>query len=258
VNPPLPSVPSLGVLGTPLHATTYAVLTKELQILSRQPQPFAVDFTNTHIVTLRRRDPKFRAVTSRFDYFIPDGMPLVWCLNLQDAKLRDRVYGPTFMRHCVLASPAPFTHYLLGGGPDCVVRLKQALTDQNPGVNVVGARHGYFDPQEETAIVEEINCLSPDFVWVGLGTPKQHEWIHRNKSRLKRGILLAVGFAFDVNAGTKPDAPVWMQRIGLTWAYRLTSEPFRLGPRYLRFNCLFLSYVLWDGLRGRLWQKNLD
>lgn len=238
------------VLGTPLQTTTYEDLTAQLQQLARQPKTFAVDFTNTHIVTLRRHDQQFRETTRVFDYFIPDGMPLIWCLNLQGAKLRDRVYGPTFMRKCMLASPGPFTHYFLGGSEQCVEQLKQVFIGQNPSIKIIGTRNGYFKPEESPAIVEEINRLSPDFIWVGIGTPKQQAWINQYKSQIKRGVILAVGFAFDVNAGTKKDAPLWMQRLGLTWCYRLASEPMRLGPRYVYFNSLFLFYLLKDSLCG--------
>jgi N-acetylglucosaminyldiphosphoundecaprenol N-acetyl-beta-D-mannosaminyltransferase len=248
----------LGVLGTPLRATTYAAFTAELQSLARQRRTIAVDFTNTQIATLRRHERTFREVTQRFDYFVPDGMPLIWCLNAQGANLRDRVYGPTFMRHCVLASPAPFTHYLLGGSTECLRQLQAVFLKQNPSVQIVGSRNGYFGPVQEQEIVEEIVRLSPDFIWVGLGTPKQQAWIDRYRDVIPRGILLAVGFAFDVNAGTKPDAPLWMQRLGLTWAFRIISEPRRLGPRYLKYNFLFLFYVLWDGLRGRAWSTGVD
>ena len=80
----------------------------------------------------------------------------------------------------------------------------------------------------------------------------------RYKPRLRRGVILTVGFAFDVNAGMKPDAPLWMQRLGLTWVYRLGSEPRRLASRYLRYNSLFLFYLLRDGLRGRAWGKAVE
>ena len=93
--------------------------------------------------------------------------------------------------------------------------------------------------------------MRPDFIWVGLGTPKQYGWINRIKPKLDHGVMLAVGFAFDVNAGMKPDAPAWMQRAGLTWVFRLCSEPRRLASRYFRWNSLFLWYLFWDGLRGR-------
>ena len=125
--------------------------------------------------------------------------------------------------------------------------------EQNPKVQIVGARNGYFKPGDEPKIVEEINRLSPDFIWIGLGTPKQQAWIHKYRNQVQRGVLLAVGFAFDVNAGMKADAPLWMQRRGLTWLHRLSSEPRRLGPRYLRNNFWFLFYLFWDGLRGKAW-----
>lgn len=243
--------PNSSVLGTPLQWTTYAGLTEELQQRSRESETFAVDFTNTHIVTMRRHDAEFRELTSRFDYFVPDGMPLIWCLNRQGAGLKDRVYGPSFMKHCVLASPAPFTHYFLGGSDECVQKLKQSFLSQNPDLMIIGTRNGYFGPDDEPSILEEINTLSPDFIWVGLGTPKQQSWIHRYKASIKRGIVLAVGFAFDVNAGTKKDAPAWMQRNGLTWVYRMASEPRRLVSRYFKYNSMFLYYLLRDGLGTR-------
>lgn len=243
------------VLGTPLQQTTYTDLTAELQDLSRQPQPFAVDFTNTHIVTMRRHDPRFRELTSRFDYFIPDATPLIWCLKLQGAKIGERVYGPTFMRECVLNTPVTLTHYFLGGSEECVQQLRMSFVSGNPSVKIIGARSGFFKENQQSEIVEEINRLSPDFVWVGLGTPRQQSWIHRHKHTIKRGIVLAVGFAFDVNAGMKKDSPVWMQKLGLGWLYRLCSEPLRLGPRYLKYNVLFLFYLLWDGLHGRAWKS---
>jgi N-acetylglucosaminyldiphosphoundecaprenol N-acetyl-beta-D-mannosaminyltransferase len=94
--------------------------------------------------------------------------------------------------------------------------------------------------------VEEINRLSPDVIWVGLGTPKQQQWIHDNKSHLTRGVVLTVGFAFDVNAGTKLDAPMWMQRLGLTWLFRISQEPRRLLGRYLKYNTWFVWFCLID------------
>jgi len=245
------------VLGTPLECTSYAAWTARCQDLARAGATVAVDFTNTQIVTMRRHERAFREVTGQFDYFIPDGMPLIWCLNRQGAGLRDRVYGPAFMQHCVLASPAPLTHYFLGGSEECLARLRSILCAANPALLIVGSRHGYFRPADEEGIVDEINRLEPSFIWVGLGTPKQQEWIHRNKARIRRGVIFAVGFAFDVNAGTKADAPSWMQRLGLTWAFRIASEPRRLVGRYVRYNSLFMFYLLWDALHRRAFATRL-
>ena len=243
--------PSRWVLGTPLVVTNYTELAAFCQHLAAKPGSTAIDFTNTHIVTMRRHQNHFAKLTRHFDLFIPDGMPLVWCLNFQGASLQDRVYGPTFMRCCLLTCPAPYTHYFLGASESCLAKLKEIFRTANPAIQIIGSCHGYFKQEESDRIIEEINRLSPDFIWVGLGTPKQQIWIHEYKHKITRGVILAVGFAFDVNAGTKKDAPLWMQRSGLTWLFRLCREPRRLLSRYLLYNSLFLFYLCWDGARGR-------
>lgn len=244
--------PSQFLLGTPLTLTDYSAFAAFCARRAQAGDPTAVDFSNTHIIALRRHDAQFHELTGRFDFFVPDGMPLLWCLNARGARLRDRVYGPTFMRRTLANSPASLRHYFLGGTAECLDQLLENLRRENPALQVVGARNGFFSAAQEADIVDEINQLQPDFIWVGLGTPKQQHWIHRHKADLRRGVIFAVGFAFDVNAGTKPDAPAWMQRCGLTWLFRLGSEPRRLLWRYTKYNSLFVAYLVWDGLRGRL------
>jgi N-acetylglucosaminyldiphosphoundecaprenol N-acetyl-beta-D-mannosaminyltransferase len=241
----------IDILGTPLTVTDYFEFTKFCHELIARGGTWAVDLSNTQVVTMRRHEPEFRKISSQFDFFLPDGMPLIWCLNWRRANLRDRVYGPKFMRRCAVGSPAPYKHYLLGGSLDCLARLRERLSAQQPALQIAGSHRGYFRAEEEETIVREINRLSPDFIWVGLGTPKQQDWIYRNKSRIRRGVIFAVGFAFDVNAGMKPDAPEWMQGAGLTWLFRLLSEPRRLALRYLRYNTLFVFYLCKDALFKR-------
>ncbi len=242
------------VLGTPIEVTTYADLSQRCRALARGSRPAAIEFANTQVAVMRRHDKDYHHVTQSFDFFAPDGMPLLWCMNWRGADLRDRVYGPTFMRVLMRDTPAPFTHYLIGGSPESGGLLLKAVQTWNPGTRVVGRHHGSCKPDGELndpTVIDEINRLSPDFIWVAFGTPKQQMWVFKNKPRLRRGVILSVGFAFDANAGVKRDAPVWMQKRGLTWIFRLAAEPGRLGPRYLRYNSLFLFYLLWDGLRGR-------
>jgi N-acetylglucosaminyldiphosphoundecaprenol N-acetyl-beta-D-mannosaminyltransferase len=241
----------LSVLGTPLCLTTYADLIQFCRVRAREPGTTVIEFANTQVVTMRRHEPAFRGVTHRVDCFVPDGMPLVWCLNARGAGLRDRVYGPTFMRQMLTISPSSESHYLLGGSQDCLDRLQQRLLVWNQGLRLVGRHAGYLKPADSPHIVAEINALSPDFIWIGLGTPRQQQWIDAHRDALHRGVLLSVGFAFDVNAGTKPDAPLWKQRLGLTWLFRMLTEPRRLALRYLRYNTLFVSYLIWDRLRAR-------
>jgi N-acetylglucosaminyldiphosphoundecaprenol N-acetyl-beta-D-mannosaminyltransferase len=245
------------LLGTPMPVSTYDHLLEYCMHRVRQPGCEAMEFTNTQVVTLRRHDPEFHELTRSYDYFIPDSTPVLWCMNWQGAGMKERVYGPVFMRHCLSRTPRGFTHYFLGGSEECGVRLREVFRALNAAVTVVGSCHGrctidgVFESPSDEEVVAEINTLSPDFVWVGLGTPRQQGWISRHKHLIKRGVLLGVGFAFDTNAGIKLDAPLWMQRSGFGWLFRLMSEPQRLLGRYLKYNSLFLWYLAWDGLRGR-------
>jgi len=209
-------------------------------------EPTVVDFTNTHITVLRLTDPEFRSHTDTVDHFVPDSMPLTWCVNLAARKtvMPDRVYGPEFMHRCLKNSPPHIKHYFLGASEDCLADLIKETKNLNPQLNICGSHHGYFTQDDWPRILEEVNLSSPDVIWVGLGTPKQQKFAAWAKSKLRQGWLLNVGFAFDVNAGRKSDAPRWMQTVGLTWLYRLASEPTRLGPRYAKFNSLFLLYAL--------------
>jgi len=256
-RPPALDAGRFGVLGTPLAATSYAALSDFCHWRARQPGSVAIEFANVHIVTARRHEPWFRELTSSYDHFIPDATPLVWCLNWQRARLRERVYGPTFMRECLTRTTAEYRHYLLGGSEACGQALRDRMLRLNPAIQFVGSFHGRcgldgrLEGAGEVRVEEDLRRFEPDFVWVGLGTPKQDAWIQRHKAAIPRGMLLSVGFAFDVNAGTKRDAPAWMQRWGLTWLFRMASEPRRLVGRYVKYNSLFLAYLAWDGARGR-------
>jgi N-acetylglucosaminyldiphosphoundecaprenol N-acetyl-beta-D-mannosaminyltransferase len=247
MNQPIAPI-TIRVLNTPLTVTSYADFLSFCSQTANQDRCTSVDFSNTHIVTMRRHEPWFRKLTDRVDYFIPDGMPLVWCLNARGAKMLDRVYGPTFLRYALQHSPPSVTHYFFGASQTCLDQLLLQARKLNPSLKIVGSHNGYIKEPEETAIVAEINRLAPDFIWIGLGTPKQQAFINRYKAEFRRGVIFAVGFAFDVNAGTKKDAPAMMQRLGLTWVYRLLSEPRRLFFRYLKYNTLFLYYLIRDTL----------
>lgn len=247
------------VLGVPLMETSYDALASTLKEFVSVPGDgcAAVDFANTHVVTMRRHEAGFAELAGSLDLMVPDGMPLVWVMNAKGAGLRDRVYGPTFTRRFLVTCPERFTHYLVGGSEECGLRFRERMLALNPSLRFVGGYHGKCSAdgvtEDEEGLVSDILEKRPDFIWVGLGTPKQYAWIHRIKPRLDHGILLAVGFAFDVNAGIKPDAPMWMQRLGLTWVYRMATEPRRLVGRYLFWNTLFLGYWIleWSGIHLR-------
>lgn len=245
---------SIPILGTPLAVTTYSDLAQFLFLRSKENTPYAVDFSNTQIVTKRRHEATFRDLTACMDLFVPDGMPLVWAMNAQGAGMKDRVYGPTFTRSFFEKAPATITHYLVGGSKECGEKFKTRMLSSNPNIVFTGGYHGKCSLtgilEDHERVLQEIQCLQPDCIWVGLGTPKQYEWIAKTKPLLNHGVFLAVGFAFDVNAGMKSDAPSWMQKRGLTWLYRMASEPRRLIGRYMKWNSLFLGYLFLEACRS--------
>lgn len=163
--------------------------------------------------------------------------------------MQERVYGPAFLTYMIEHSPKHVRHYFLGASQDCLDKLLDHIKEVNPDFQIVGSRNGYFGADDEEEVLAGINNAKADIVWVGLGTPKQQEWIHQFRDQVKAGALLAVGFAFDVNAGTKKDAPMWMQGVGMTWIYRLSEEPRRLWKRYLIYNSLFLKGLLIQRLK---------
>ena len=244
---------SLPILGTPVHCATYDSGLDEIIRLAARETPAAVSACNTHIIALARKDPSFGEVMRKFHVVLPDGYPLVWRLNRAGAHLRDRVYGPYFMRHVLRNTPRPFRHFFFGGSEDCLRRLKAAALTIQPELEIAGSFSPPFrkwSEEDEKQFAETIAASRADFIWVALGGERQERWILKNLPRHKHGVFFAVGDAFELLAGSRPFAPPWMQKLGLTWVYRLVQEPKRLFPRYVKFNSLFLYYLCRDGILG--------
>jgi N-acetylglucosaminyldiphosphoundecaprenol N-acetyl-beta-D-mannosaminyltransferase len=235
------------VLGLGVATVDYIMAVAAVQRLARLGRPAAVCAANTQIVSAAYwRNPFCRAM-AKFDLLLPDGMPLVWCLNAQGAKLRDRVYGPIFMERMLGDSPRSWKHFLFGGTPQCLTELQEAIGARFPDVTVAGVLSPPFRRWEEADLASftaAIKTADPDFIWVALGGIKQEEWIADNLHRFNRGVFLAVGDAFELLAGRRPMAPVWMQRSGLGWVFRLCQEPGRLWKRYLVYNTLFVAALI--------------
>lgn len=247
------------VLGCPLARTDYAAATALVRGWARRrDRAYAVAAANTHLVTLARHQRAFRAVMASFDLWLPDGMPLVWSMNARlpdEAKLRDRVYGPTFMLRCMAATEGQEgeSHYLLGGSDELLNALREKLRERFPKLQIAGVYSppfGEWPQEEDRRIFDAIAQSGARYVWVGLGCPKQEGWISRNLTRLPAAVYFGIGAAFAFHAGWVRQAPAWMQRAGLEWLYRMAAEPRRLLKRYLVYNSLFIWYSAIDRARG--------
>lgn len=245
------------VLGSPLAVTDYAgAVALARAWAAERSQPRAVAAANTHVVTLARHESAFREALEKFDVLLPDGMPLIWCMNrhcADEGKMRDRVYGPTFMLRCLEATQGEFSHFLLGGSEELLEDLQKILRAKFPRLEIAGAYSppfGAWPADEDARIIGKIAASGAAFVWVGLGCPKQELWIARHKEKLPPAVYAGIGAAFAFHAGRVRQAPAWMQNLGLEWLFRLLAEPRRLWRRYVVFNTLFLFYLAKDALRG--------
>jgi N-acetylglucosaminyldiphosphoundecaprenol N-acetyl-beta-D-mannosaminyltransferase len=201
-----------------------------------------------HVVMECQRDPALRAMVNRASLAVPDGMPLVWLARLDGQHHVRRVYGPDLtLAFCDLAARIGYRNYLLGGAPGQPEILAQRLRARFQGLDIVGTHatpHRPLPAAENEMVLEEINHLEPDVVWVGMGTNVQERWMAENRHLLNAPVLVGVGAAFDFHSNMIPQAPAAMQRVGLEWLFRLIQEPRRLWRRYLLGNPLFLAKVI--------------
>ena len=242
---PLPPVPAAEVIGVPLALTDYDGTLDwiDAAVASRHRGYLCV--AATHTVMAAREDAGLAEAVRGADFTVPDGQPLVWALNLLGHRVADRVYGPELMdRACARAARAGQNFYLYGGrNQGALAQLARVLRLRHAGLQIVG---GHVPPfreltdAEEEAVAADIRRTGADVVWVGIGVPKQEKWMARMRHRLDAPVLVGVGAAFDFHAGLIPQAPAWMQRLGLEWLFRLVQEPRRLWRRYLRYNPRFV------------------
>ncbi|MEM1158916.1 MAG: WecB/TagA/CpsF family glycosyltransferase [Verrucomicrobiota bacterium] len=234
------------ILGTPVACATYASAMEAVQRMASTFRVAAVCASNTHIISHARYDRAFGAIMQSFDLVLPDGMPLIWYLNRRKAGLKDRVYGPYFMKYVLEHSPANLRHFFFGGKRSTLDKLIEISQAYNPQINIVGSycppfRRWSDEDEIENARVIRESCA--DLIWVALGGERQERWIAQNIHRHEHGVFLAVGDAFELLAGNRSFAPHWVQKSGLTWLYRLAQEPKRLWWRYFKYNTLFLWYL---------------
>jgi len=189
-------------------------------------------------------DREYMDVLQKADMVTPDGIPLVWIAKMKGDRHIDRTYGPDLMLAlCDYGQNKGHKHYFYGATESTCRILKNVLKDRFPDIIIIGE---YAPPysrsvvDEDQAVIDRINALNPDILWVGLGSPKQDFWMVRHRSRLNVPVMIGVGAAFDFIAGVKRQAPRWMQRSGLEWLFRLCSEPKRLWKRYLIGNSKFI------------------
>ncbi len=234
------------VLGIPLAVSDYAEVIAWMEAMVAAGRQGYVTAAAVNLVMSAQEDPETRAAVLGATLAVPDGQPLVWALHALGHAAATRIYGPDLMaRFCARAAQAGIPIYLYGGRtPQALAQLEARLRARFAGLRIAG---GFSPPfreltgAEEERVIGEIDSSGASVVWVGTGQPKQEKWMLRMRPLLAAPLLVGVGAAFDFHAGLVPQAPPWMQRNGLEWAYRLAREPRRLWRRYARYNPRFVA-----------------
>ncbi|HEY2537271.1 MAG TPA: WecB/TagA/CpsF family glycosyltransferase [Solirubrobacteraceae bacterium] len=244
---PAPALPERAqILGIPLAVSDYERVMDWMDGMIAAGARGYVTAAAVNLVMSAREEAATMEAVMAATLAVPDGMPLVWALRALGHAHATRVYGPDLMaKYCARAARAGTPIYLYGGRHDDAARelLARRLRERFPGLAIAGCSSPPFrelTPEEDERELEAINSSGAQVVWVGTGQPRQEQWMHRMRPRLRAPVLVGVGAAFDFHAGLVKQAPPWMGRNGLEWAYRLYREPRRLWRRYARYNPRFV------------------
>ena len=240
------------VLGVNVLTSSYAEVVGKCIEWAHRRESRSILFVNVHVIMEARDNPKLLEYINRADMANPDGVPVVWTLRAFGARNATRVYGPdttVALLEAAQKSGIPIGFY--GGTESTLSKLVAEVESRYPGINIVYTMSPPFrklSHDEDEAIVRQIAASGARWLFVGLGCPKQENWVCDHKDRIP-AVMLAVGAAFDFIAGTKPQAPRWMMRNGLEWAFRFATEPRRLAGRYLKTNPRYVLLVASQWLR---------
>jgi N-acetylglucosaminyldiphosphoundecaprenol N-acetyl-beta-D-mannosaminyltransferase len=214
---------------------------------------------NSATINEVNRDEKFRNALNKADLLNIDGMSVVWALRCLGFNVPERVATPD-LADAVLAMAAKekFSVFLLGAKEERLTTCCKQLMETYPEIKIAGFRNGYFEPEEESRIIEIINNSEPDILLIGMTSPKKEIFYFDHMNELNAKYILGVGGYFDILAGHTKRAPRWMQDIGLEWIFRLLQEPRRMWKRYLIGNNRFLLTVIREKIRRNRIVKRLN
>jgi N-acetylglucosaminyldiphosphoundecaprenol N-acetyl-beta-D-mannosaminyltransferase len=247
--------PRLRILGVDVDVMTPQTMIEETRAFIDRGGVAVIANHNAHSAYLFRNSPQLRLFYSRCERIQVDSTPiLLWAKRLglplgRENRSTYLDWSELFWDHCTRNSWRVFH---IGGAPGVPEAARDTILKRWPKVRLE-VRNGYFDaaPQSEAsqALRANIQTFDPDIILVGMGMPRQEQWIADNRDLLSRGVIFPTGAAFDYEAGVQTAAPRWMGRMGLEWLFRLISQPLRLGERYV-IEPWFLLPAMWDDLQA--------
>jgi N-acetylglucosaminyldiphosphoundecaprenol N-acetyl-beta-D-mannosaminyltransferase len=217
------------ILDIPVDRVTRAEAAEIFDALMRTEGCSLIVTPNSEILWNASKDAELKAILSDADLIIPDGIGLVYASRIIGSPLSERVTGIDFLDEALRRLAASGESiYLLGGAPGIAEKAAERMRARHRELRVAGVRHGYYRPEEEAAIVGEINASGAAFLCVALGSPKQERFIHAHREALRVRAAIGVGGSLDVWAGAQKRAPAFFREHGLEWLYRLARQPSRI------------------------------
>lgn len=202
--------------------------------------------SNVHTTVMSYENEKYRVIQNSAAMALPDGAPLSSYSRKKGFKEARRVTGPDLMLELFRVSPQRgYRHFFYGATPEILEEMKKNMGKEYPDTVIAGMYSPPFrkmTTDEDDTIIKMINKTQPDFVWVGLGAPKQEEWMYEHMDKVN-AVMIGVGAGFDYLAGEIKRAPKWMQKLSMEWIYRLLQDPRRLWKRYLTTNMKFIRFT---------------
>ncbi|QHW30861.1 WecB/TagA/CpsF family glycosyltransferase [Paenibacillus rhizovicinus] len=239
-------IPTCDILGVNIAAINMDWLVNYLNENIKSLDGDYICVSNVHTTVTSYDEPSYLAVQNGGIMAIPDGGPLSTLGRIRGHDNMARTTGPSLMGEIFkISAEKGYRHYFYGSTKETLEKLFQKLKQNYPYLEIAGMYSPPFHSltaEEDAAIIEEINVTRSDFIWVGLGAPKQENWMAAHQSKVK-GLMVGVGAGFDYYAGNIKRAPEWMQRSNLEWVYRLLQDPERLFMRYIKTNTKFLWLV---------------
>lgn len=231
--------PRVRILGAEVDVVTPRDMLRLTEALVDAGGPAVIANHNAHSLVLARRSAAMRAFYADADLVQIDSTPMIlWArlLGLPVSRAHRSTYLDWRDDFWRLAAERGWRVYYLGGAPGVADAAARRIASEWPGVSL-RTRDGYFDAKtgsdDNTAILADIRAFSPDILFVGMGMPRQEEWIAAHRDQLDHGVIFSVGAAFDYEGGAQVAAPRWSGPLGLEWLFRLASQPRRLAHRYL-------------------------
>ena len=244
-------IPTCNIMGVNLAAINMPWLIDFTKRYIKELSGEYMCVSNVHTTVMSYDDASYCAVQNGGIMAIPDGGPLSSVGRKRGFLEMKRTTGPDYMKEILkISAEEGYRHFFYGSTQKTLDKLNRIMEKKYPGVQIVGMYSPPFrelSQEEDKEIVRMINESQADFVWVGLGAPKQERWMHAHHGKIN-GFMIGVGAAFDYEAGNIERAPMWMQKANLEWLYRFLQEPKRLFKRYFYTNTKFI----WNAvIRGK-------